>query len=89
MDYRKSQLIIRPERVMFSTGEPLDVSLPGKVVSVTYLGERIRFSIRLSEGISISAVHPNTTDLDRPQVGESIKIGWNSNDVSIIPDERG
>jgi putative spermidine/putrescine transport system ATP-binding protein len=89
MDYRNPQLVIRPERVMFSTGEPLDVSLPGKVVSVTYLGERIRFSIRLSEGISISAVHPNTTDLHRPQVGESIKVGWNSNDVSIITDERG
>ena len=89
MDCKKSQLIIRPERVMFSTGEAFDVSLPGRVGSVTYLGERIRFSILLSDRISISAVHPNTTNLSRPQVGESVQIGWNSSDVSIIPDERG
>lgn len=89
MDSRKSHLIIRPERVMFSTGEPLDISFPGKVVSVTYLGERIRFSILLSDRISISAVHPNTTNLHRPQVGESVQVGWNTSDVSIIPDERG
>jgi putative spermidine/putrescine transport system ATP-binding protein len=89
MNCSKSRLIIRPERVMFSTGKALDVSLPGKVGSVTYLGERIRFSILLSDRIRISAVHPNTTNLRRPQVGESVQVGWNSSDASIIPDDRG
>jgi putative spermidine/putrescine transport system ATP-binding protein len=85
-DCGRSHLIVRPERVLFATGEPLAVSLPGRVTSVTYLGERIRYSVSLAERCSILAVHPNTPNFYRPRVGESVQVGWSSSDISIITD---
>jgi putative spermidine/putrescine transport system ATP-binding protein len=86
-DFQRCHLIVRPERVMLSPGPAFEVSLPGKVSSVTYLGERIRFAISLSDQVTISALHQNAGNVSRPRIGDSVQVGWNARDASIITDE--
>jgi len=82
----KSRLIIRPERIVWAGNAPSDITLPGEVTAITYLGERIRFNIRLAETIHISALHPNVSFMYRPAVGESVRVGWNHSDTTLLSD---
>jgi spermidine/putrescine ABC transporter ATP-binding subunit len=88
-DRRRYHLVVRPERVLFCSRNRLDVSLPGRVASVTYLGERIRYRVQISDHLTLSAIHPNTGAGERPGVGDVVEVGWNHADASIIPAESG
>jgi hypothetical protein len=79
-----ARFIIRPERVRLSDAEPMDVSIPGIITAVTYLGGRIRYIIRIDEISTIVAIQPNIQSLRRYSVNESVQIGWNYSDVTIL-----
>jgi spermidine/putrescine ABC transporter ATP-binding subunit len=79
-----ARFIIRPERVRWTDAEPMDVCIPGIITAVTYLGDRIRYIIRIDEFSTIVAIQPNIQSLRRYSANESVQIGWNYSDVTIL-----
>jgi ABC-type sugar transport system ATPase subunit len=55
------RLIIRPERIRWAEDESTEVTTAGVVVSSTYLGERVRYLVRLQGGQTLVA--PTLTSL--------------------------
>ena len=81
------QLVVRPERVQLHSPEAERASptaLPGNVEDVTYLGDRIRILVLLSDGSRITAALPNTGDASQSRLwapGEPVVVSWRPEDA--------
>ena len=78
------RLIIRPERIRWADEGKTEVAVNGIVDAVTYLGERIRYLIRLQGGEQLAVTHPNLQSERRFTPGATVKVGWNHADVAIL-----
>jgi putative spermidine/putrescine transport system ATP-binding protein len=83
-------LVLRPERIRWARderwahGENTSVALPGIVTAVTYLGERIRYRVRIYGGPTLTVIHPNRPGAHRPEQGAAVRVGWNHDDATIL-----
>jgi ABC-type Fe3+/spermidine/putrescine transport system ATPase subunit len=81
---RPSKLIIRPERIRWLDDENADVSTSGVIEVMTYLGERIRYEVHLERGPRLIVIHTNLESERRFKIGDTVKLGWNHTDVTIL-----
>jgi spermidine/putrescine ABC transporter ATP-binding subunit len=78
---------VRPERVLFPQGtegpDRLNV-FEGVAVESTYVGEVIKYVIRLKTDETIVVKKPNTAGVLKYERGEKVKIGWYWKDGNIL-----
>jgi spermidine/putrescine ABC transporter ATP-binding subunit len=79
-----AHLIIRPERIRWADAESTEVTAGGVVTAVTYLGERIRYRVRLDGGPSVTVTHPNVPAGHRLEPGMVVRIGWSRADAVVL-----
>ena len=78
------RLIIRPERIRWAENRSTEVTAAGVIVSWTYLGERVRYVVRLEGGQTLVVTHPNLPLPGRPKEGSAVRVGWNYADAIIL-----
>jgi spermidine/putrescine ABC transporter ATP-binding subunit len=78
------QLVLRPERIRWADDGTAEVSASGTVVAVTYLGERIRYLVRLDGGPTLAVTHPNLPAGRRPAAGAAVRLGWDRADATLL-----
>ena len=76
--------VLRPERIVLHTGS---AGLPARVTEAIYLGQSVRYHLRLADGPDLIAVSPDQGD--RHDLGSTVRVSWRSQDVWILPDDRG
>ena len=78
---------VRPERVIFPQGidnaQRLNV-FEGVAVESTYVGEMIKYAIRLKTDETIVDKKPNAVGVLKYERGEKVKIGWRWEDGNIL-----
>ncbi len=79
-----ARLVIRPERVRWADDIQTEIDVSGTVVSVTYLGERIRYLVRVEGGGTIVVTQPNVESGRRLKSGMVTRVGWNHEDVAVL-----
>lgn len=79
-----AKMMLRPERVRWVEDKPIDVDAEGIVETITYFGERIRYSIRLTGGQLIAMIQLNVPGETSYPIGEKVRVGWNRNDAVIL-----
>jgi ABC-type Fe3+/spermidine/putrescine transport system ATPase subunit len=79
-----THLVIRPERIRWADAEATDVAVGGVLTAVTYLGERIRYRVRLDGGPSLTVTDPNRPGLPGLAPGTAVRVGWNRADATVL-----
>jgi putative spermidine/putrescine transport system ATP-binding protein len=79
-----AQLLVRPERIRWAEDEPTEVRADGVVAAVTFLGERLRYQIRLEGGPVITVSRPNLRNIRVVGLGSAIQVGWNRDDAVLL-----
>lgn len=80
----QARFIIRPESIQWADFSLTEISTAAVIESATYLGERIRYSVSLADGTRLIVTHPNLKSIHRYKIGESVRIGWNRSDATIL-----
>ena len=79
-----AHLVIRPERIRWADAGPADVTAAGVLADVTYLGERIRYRVRLDGGPTLTVTHPNLPSTRRLAPGTPVRVAWDRTDAKIL-----
>ena len=79
-----AHLVIRPERIRWADAGPAEVTAAGVLADATYLGERIRYRVRLDGGPMLTVTHPNLPSARRLAPGTPVRIGWNRSDATVL-----
>ena len=77
-------LVIRPERIRWADTGPAEVTASGVLADVTYLGERIRYRVRLDGGPMLTMTHPNLPSARRLAPGTPVRVGWDRSDAKAL-----
>lgn len=80
------QLAIRPERINFfkeDISEDLNI-FDGVVAELTYIGETIKYLIRLTGGELILVKKPNSAEIQKHERGDTVRVGWHRESVNIL-----
>jgi len=78
---------VRPERVIFPQGTEETRRLnvfEGVAMESTYVGEMIKYAIRLKTDETILVKKPNAVGVLKYERGEKVKIGWRWEDGTIL-----
>lgn len=78
---------IRPERIR-TVQEGGCNALQAEVIDATYLGDVHRVRLRTSDGAEIIWKLPNCGSQPLPSQGETIRLGWNTQDARAFPAPR-
>jgi ABC-type Fe3+/spermidine/putrescine transport system ATPase subunit len=81
------ELAIRPERILFPKEGPLPPHFnlyEGVVEESTYVGETIRFSIRLAGGDVLCVKKQNMIGTPKLQKGDRTRVGWLREDATLL-----
>lgn len=80
-----STLSLRPERVFLNPAEgQYDNLFSGKVEEVIYLGDHMRVRMNICGQKDFIVKVPNSTDKEGLAIGETVAIGWASNDCRAL-----
>jgi len=83
---RAVELSVRPEAidVRHANGRAADdpSALGGRVEQVAYLGGTVRYIVRTTGGLSVSAVAPKTAD--RHAVGSAVDLVWPAREALVL-----
>jgi len=86
---REVRLAIRPEQVGFlGSEERSDNVAEGVVEEVVYLGEAVRYLVRLTPGELLCVKRQNQRGSVNPQVGQPVRLGWSADAVILHTVER-
>jgi spermidine/putrescine ABC transporter ATP-binding subunit len=78
-------LMLRPERPRpLTDGSAADNAFPGSVLEIVYLGETVKYRIRLDPGFEIIVRWPFREAGDALQVGDRVTVGWNRDDIHLV-----
>jgi putative spermidine/putrescine transport system ATP-binding protein len=81
-------MAVRPERlVLGAPAAGLDNRLPGMVEFVSYLGANIDVHVRVSPADRVVVSQPNRADVQLPEVGEGIEVGWPAEAAVVFAEE--
>jgi len=78
---------VRPERVFLLRGEDAvdDANhFEGLVEEVNYVGEIVKYRIRLEGGEALWIKKPNVTGLRKYEEGDSVAVGWKWEDTGVF-----
>ncbi len=78
-------LLLRPERPRrLANGAAAENSFAGSVVEVVYLGETVKYRIRLDPGFEIIVRWPFQSSGGSPGKNERVTVGWNGDDLHLV-----
>ncbi|UHL62992.1 ABC transporter ATP-binding protein [Paralcaligenes sp. KSB-10] len=82
-------LFIRPERVVLSNsaadGDMGGKLLTGQILSISFLGNIIRYQVKINETVKVYADSTNLSDIKEFSVGDRVVVGWSRpEDIRII-----
>jgi spermidine/putrescine ABC transporter ATP-binding subunit len=84
----KAQLFVRPEKLALSgAGEghaDQRNRLVGEVRRVSFLGNVVRYAVKIGAGAYLTVDTPNLTDGFRPDIGDEVAVAWPVADSSIV-----
>jgi len=79
------QLTIRPEKIKFvDTSKPLPVALEGVVEELIYIGEIMRYHIRISEEQTVDLKQQISHGVKAFKKGDRVSVGWSLEDSKIL-----
>ena len=79
-------LVLRPERIGLAPGfEHQDPSSCGTVADQAYVGDTIRYRVRLPGEVLVTVNRPNVEGVYRPGVGDVVRISCGPNDACVLP----
>ncbi|WFU14597.1 ABC transporter ATP-binding protein [Bradyrhizobium sp. CB3481] len=78
-------MVVRPERVLLGQ-EALDAENrhSGVIETVTYVGDTVRYSVRISASDVLLTNVQNARGRPRLSVGDAVTVGWNSEDSIVF-----
>ncbi len=79
----RTVLSIRPERVVLGWENESNTTL-GEVLELTYLGDHIRYRMKVHGNPDFVLRLPNTSEHAKLTVGETAKISWNIDDCRAL-----
>lgn len=86
---REVSLAIRPEQIDFlGADQRSDNATEGIVEDVIYLGESVRYLVRLTSGELLCAKRQNQRTRGNPKAGQTVRLGWNAQAVMLHPVEQ-
>jgi spermidine/putrescine ABC transporter ATP-binding subunit len=78
-------LMLRPERPRAVTGAgSTDQVFSGEVVETVYLGETVKYRVRLDEGFEVIVRWPFREAGESLRVGDRTSLGWNRDDLHLV-----
>ena len=78
-------VLIRPERPRLLTGDArMDNVFSGTIDELIYLGESVKYRIRLEQGMDLVVRWPFKREGDALNVGDRVTVGWAADDVHIV-----
>jgi len=78
-------LLLRPERPrLLVNGERADNMFAGTVVEVIYLGETIKYRLRLDPGVELVVRWPFREASQSLRIGDRITVGWDRSDINLV-----
>jgi ABC-type Fe3+/spermidine/putrescine transport system ATPase subunit len=82
---QKIQLVIRPEKIKFiESSNVLPVALKGVVEERIYIGEIIRYRIRISKEQLLDLNQQISYGVTAFDKGDHVRIGWGLEDSKIL-----
>ncbi len=79
-------LAIRPEQIVFlGPDERSDNVAEGVVEDAVYLGEAVRYLVRLKSGELLCVKRQNRRDGTDPKAGQPVRLGWSTDAVILHP----
>lgn len=80
----RTTLSLRPERVELDLVDGMDDVLTGKVEERIYLGDHIRVRVNVAGNDQFIVKVRNRSDMRKLDVGQTVKVGWNSSDCKAL-----
>ena len=78
-------VLVRPERPrLLSAGARMDNVFSGTVDELIYLGESVKYRIRLEQGMELVVRWPFKREGDALNVGDRVTVGWAADDAHIV-----
>ena len=78
-------VLLRPERPKpVGDAKAADSVFSGAVVETVYLGETVKYRIRLDPGIEVIVRWPFREAADALNVGDRVTLGWNRDDLHLV-----
>ena len=82
----KATVMVRPERVRVSIGQPVGIeAVPAKVVDLTFQGPVLRLSLAAADGSAILAHVGTEQDLPMLRPGDDVFAGWGPDASLVLP----
>lgn len=79
------ELAIRPEKIKFvDASELFPVALEGVVEELIYIGEMMRYRIRISEGKTVDLKQQISHGVKAFKKGDRVSVGWSLEDSKIL-----
>ncbi len=75
--------LLRPERVMLANGDGRAGGLAGEISETVFLGESVRYSVRLASGQTVVAKSSETAR-SYPE-GTAVTVDWDPDSVWVLP----
>ena len=86
---REVSLSIRPEQIIFlGSNDRSDNMVEGVIEEAVYLGEAVRYLVRLAQGEMLCVKRQNQRGKTNPQAGQQVRLGWSADAVILHPVEH-
>jgi len=78
-------LSVRPEKILLNKGERIfDNSIEGKIEEIVYLGETIKYIVKIGEDTLLIVKQQNRQDIPIYKKNEMVRISWNIQDAVVV-----
>jgi putative spermidine/putrescine transport system ATP-binding protein len=78
-------VLVRPERPrLIADGQPADNVVRGRVIEVIYVGESVKYRIRIDATHELLVRWPFRSRGGTLAAGDDVTIGWNVNDMHLV-----
>ncbi|HKV41649.1 MAG TPA: ABC transporter ATP-binding protein [Blastocatellia bacterium] len=82
----KARVMVRPEKITLRARTDGEDGLPGKVESATYLGERTKLGVRVTDDCLVLVLEQNRDSADNPadRLGQDVFLSWDAANTVIV-----
>ena len=78
-------VLVRPERPrLLADGQVADNVMPARIVEVVYVGESVKYRLRIDAAHELLVRWPFREHGTRMTVGDDVKVGWSVHDMHLV-----
>jgi ABC-type Fe3+/spermidine/putrescine transport system ATPase subunit len=77
-------ILLRPEKLSVTSGDPAHGGLSAQVEDLVYVGDVTRIVLRLEGAVVLTAKLPNRRDLFRPRLGDQVRVSWSPEEAPVL-----